>query len=153
MKLTFTGSNVRKLYLLNIIRASCKHFASLMNISVGRCEYQHVSWEHQLLHVFHQQSYTKHRKTGVQLLPKQVFFSWKHNSASSSSKDGTSAHGLAGTAAPETLNTGTAQVQPSSLLLTISCHNERRFPMPRVHPVFMPLGIPLMISVFLLHKR
>lgn len=67
--------------------------------------------------------------------------------------DGTAARGLTGTAAPEMLNTDTAQVQPSSLLLTISYHNQRRFPMPRVHPVFMPLGIPLMISVFLLHKR
>lgn len=84
----FTGSNARKLflYLLNIIQASCMHFASLRSISVGSCEHRHVSWEHKLLHVFHQQSCTKHRNTDLQLLPKQDFFEWRHNSAGSSSK-------------------------------------------------------------------
>lgn len=65
------------LYLLNIIQASCKHFAPLMSISVDSCEHPHVSWEHQLLHVFHRQSYTKHRNTDLQLLAKQVFFGMK----------------------------------------------------------------------------
>lgn len=141
------------LYLLNIIQASCKHFASLTSISVGSCEHRHVSWEHQLLHVFHQQNYTEHRNTDLQLPAKQVFLNESITLPVAEPSDSTSAHGLTGTAAPDMLNTDTVQVQPSSLLLTISCHKERRFPMPRVHPVFMPLGIPLMISVFLLHKR
>lgn len=85
--------------------------------------------------------------------PNKIFLNRGITLPVAAASDGTAAHGLTGMAAPEILNTDTAQVQPSSLLPTISCHNERRFPMPRVHPVFMPLGIPLMISVFLLHKR